>query len=102
MNKLTLKDYIDLEELIKTGVGNFEQQTFLLSRYYELETDHIKDIDIRLINMMMDTMDEYINEKPITQKEVDTEIHKIDDKITKDTKVGKHDRIETRSEILDL
>ena len=48
MNKLTLQDYIDLEQLIKEGAGNFEQQTFLLSRYWELSLDHIKNIDIRL------------------------------------------------------
>ena len=53
MKKLTLQDYIELEVLIKNGAGDFEQQSFLLSRFWGLALDHVKTIDIRLINLMI-------------------------------------------------
>ena len=102
LRKLTLQDYIDLEKIIKSGAGDFEQQTFLLSRYYDLELDHIKAIDIRLINIMMSYMNEYIEKKSISPEEINDEIDRIQNKVKKETKNGKHEGIEDRFGILDL
>lgn len=102
MNKLTLQDYIELEKLIKNGAGEFEQQSFLLSRYYELEIDHVKNIDIRLINTMMNEMQEYVNKRRMSDKEVEDEITNMENKINKDHKEGKHEPIDDRFGILDL
>jgi hypothetical protein len=102
MKKLTIQDYIELETLIKNGVGEFEQNTFLLSRYFDLEIDHIKKIDIRLANLMMNEMKEYLNKKQISKKEINDEIYLIYKEINKDHKDGKHDGIDDRYEILDL
>ena len=99
MSKLTLQDYIDLEKLIKAGAGEFEQQTFLLSRYFRLEIDDIKNTDIRLINIMFSDMEKYIEKTKITQEEVSNEIDGIRDKIKKEIKEGE---IDDRFEILDL
>ena len=98
MNMLTLQDYIDLEKLIKDGIGDFEQQVFLLSRYFDLEMDHIKGIDIRLINIMMNEMQEYMDRKKFSQDEIES----LQKKINNDHKDGKHDGIEDRFGILDL
>ncbi|GAG68099.1 unnamed protein product [marine sediment metagenome] len=102
MNKLTLQDYIDLEKMIKKGIGDFEQQVFLLSRYFDLELDHVKGIDIRLINIMMNEMQTYIDKKKITREEMIDEIEKLEKRINQDHKDGKHDGIEDRFGILDL
>jgi hypothetical protein len=102
MNKLTLQDYIDLEKMIKKGAGDFEQQVFLLSRFFELELDHVKGIDIRLINLMMNEMQTYIDRKKISKDEVRDEIERLQMQINKDHKEGKHDGIEDRFGILDL
>ena len=102
MNKLTLQDYIELEQLIKEGSGEFEQQTFLLSRFYGLTLDHIKKIDIRLINLMMNEMQKYVDKKEISEKEIKDEIKQLCKKIDKDHDEGKHDSIEDRFDILDL
>jgi hypothetical protein len=99
---LTLQDYIDLEKLIKDGAGSFDQQVFLLSRYFDLEMDHIKGIDIRLINIMMNEMQEYSDRKKITREEMIDEIEKLEKRINQDHKDGKHDGIEDRFGILDL
>lgn len=96
MNKLTLQDYIDLEKLIKTGAEDFEQQSFLLSRYFELEIESIKNIDIRFINIMLTDMNKY------TQEEISNEINTIQDEINKEIKEEEHKNINDRFEILDL
>ena len=102
MNKLTLQDYIDLEKLIKKGVGEFEQHSFLLSRFFKLELDHVNGIDIRLTNLMMIEMQEYLDKKKINPDEIKDEIDRIKNKINKDHKDGKYDGIEDRFGILDL
>jgi hypothetical protein len=99
---LTLQDYIDLEKLIKNGIGDFEQQVFLLSRYFDLEMEHIKGIDIRLINIMMNEMTEYVDRKKIGREEMIDEIKRLENRINNDHKEGKHDGIEDRFGILDL
>lgn len=102
MNKLTLQDYIDLEKMIKKGAGDFEQQSFLLSRFYELELDHIKGIDVRLINIMMIEMQEYMDRKKINKGEIKDEIERLQKRINQDHKEGKHEGIDDRFGILDL
>ncbi len=102
MNMLTLQDYIDLEKMIKSGAGEFEQHSFLLSRFYELELDHIKGIDIRLINLMMNELQEYVDRKKINKEEIKDEIDRIQNKINQDHAEGKHDGIDDRFGILDL
>jgi hypothetical protein len=99
---LTLQDYIDLEKLIKDGAGGFDQQVFLLSRYFDLEMDHIIGIDIRLINIMMNEMTEYVDRKKIGREEMIDEIKRLENRINNDHKDGKHDGIEDRFGILDL
>lgn len=102
MNKLTLQDYIELEVLIKNDTGDFEKQCFLLSRYYELSEEHIKRIDIRLINLMINDMQIHVDKKKISKEEINDEIENIQNNINKDHKEGKHDSIEDRFGILDL
>lgn len=106
MDKLTLQDYIDLEELIKSGAGEIEQQSFLLSRFYELDIDIIKKIDIRFTKLMTNEMNDYINKKEISQKEMDNEVNMINEIINKDYNDDNgHDEqnsIEDRFRIMDL
>ena len=102
MNKLTLQDYIELEQLIKENAGEFEQQSFLLSRYYDLSLDHIKKIDIRLINLMLIDMNKYVEKTQMSKEEIDSELKKLTKKIKKDREEGKYDSTENRFGILDL
>jgi len=97
MNKLTLQDYIDLEKLIKTGAEACEQQALLLSRYYELNIDTVKNMDIRLANIMVEHMNKNIQKNDITPEEINDEIKKIREDIEDDNNI-----IENRFGILDL
>ena len=102
MKKLTLQDYIELEQLIKENAGDFEQQSFLLSRLYDLSLDHIKKIDIRLINLMLIDMNKCIKKTHMSKEEIDNELEKLTEKMNKDRKEGKDDSIENRFGIMDL
>ena len=99
MNKLTFKDYIDLEKLMAEGKSPLEQQCFLLSRYYNLSLEQIKNMDMSVINSMMKELEKYIertNNLDLNERDLNNEIREIK------KEDNKKDRVNDRSEILDL
>jgi len=85
--------------MIKQGAGDKEQQVFLLSCFYGLSIKAVNNIDIRLIELMIKDMHEYLYDNKITEEEIDFEL-----KLVKKIEEGEEESegVEDRFGIMDL
>jgi methionine synthase II (cobalamin-independent) len=103
MKCLTLQDYIDLEKIKKAGTGDFEQNSFIISRYLKLDINKVKSMDIRVVQLIMKEIEEHMEEfahihgnHEITPLMITAEINRVEEENNIE------DEIENRFDILDM
>ena len=90
-----MKDFIDVERLARQGSSHLEQDAFILSRYFGKTVGEILALDARMINIMMEEVNTYVNtahdeyDRGMLKKEFEKQINL-------------NEEIDNRFEILDL